>query len=199
MRSNVCRIIKGTRDLSAILRESEKVAVYNELDPKQTMHLRLLCEELDGMLPEVVGDFDGSLWFEFEDGVCRLNVSIELAELTFQSKEQLIDLAKNKKNAAASGVIGKIRSVIENFCLDEEIGEGLTLSADTFNMVANYYHGVDHSCCWSLAQYRSSVKQEEKTEEWDELEKSVIASVADDIIIGVKGRHADIMIVKNFA
>ena len=199
MRSNVCRIEKGTRDLSAILRESEKVAVYNELDPRQTMHLRLLCEELDGMLPEVVGDFDGSLWFEFEDGVCRLNVSIELAELTFQSKEQLIDIAKNKKNAAASGVIGKIRSVIENFFLDEEIGEGLTVSADTINMAANYYHGVDHSWYWSLAQYRSSVKQEEKTEEWDELEKSVIASVADDIIIGVKGRHADIMIVKNFA
>ena len=39
----------------------------------------------------------------------------------------------------------------------------------------------------------------EKSEAWDELEKSVIASVADDVIVGVKGRKADLIIVKNFA
>ena len=29
MRSNVCKIENGTKDLEAILKESEKVAVYN--------------------------------------------------------------------------------------------------------------------------------------------------------------------------
>ena len=41
-------------------------------------------------------------------------------------------------------------------------------------------------------------KKEEKTAAWDELEKSVIASVADDVIVGVKGKHADIIVVKKF-
>ena len=43
------------------------------------------------------------------------------------------------------------------------------------------------------------MKKEEQTEAWDELEKSVIASAADDVIVGVKGRKADIIIVKKFA
>ena len=59
MKSNVCKIENGTKDLDAILRESEKVAVYNELTHKQSLQLRLLCEETDGMLPNILGEFDG--------------------------------------------------------------------------------------------------------------------------------------------
>jgi hypothetical protein len=43
------------------------------------------------------------------------------------------------------------------------------------------------------------VAQEEKTEAWDELEKSVLASVADDVIVGVKGKRASITVIKKFA
>jgi hypothetical protein len=39
----------------------------------------------------------------------------------------------------------------------------------------------------------------EKAEAWDELEKSVIASVADDVIVGVKGKNAKVVIIKKFA
>jgi hypothetical protein len=42
MRSNVCKIEKGTRDLDAILKECEKVALYNDLSHKQSLHLRLV-------------------------------------------------------------------------------------------------------------------------------------------------------------
>ena len=47
MKSSVCKIEKGTRDLAEILKESERVAVYNGLSHKQTLQLRLLCEEID--------------------------------------------------------------------------------------------------------------------------------------------------------
>ena len=43
------------------------------------------------------------------------------------------------------------------------------------------------------------LKQEKQSEAWDGLEKSVLASVADDVIVGVKGKQADIVIVKKFA
>ena len=43
------------------------------------------------------------------------------------------------------------------------------------------------------------MNKEEQVVAWDELEKSVIASVADDVIVGVKGRQANIIIVKKFA
>ena len=127
MKSNVCKIEKGTKDLAAILKESEKVAVYNDLTHKQTMQLRLLCEEIDGMLPEIIDDFEGDLWIEFEDGVCKVNVSIEFAEFSVEKKQELVALATNKKNAAATGVVGKIRSAVENLFLKQDRGE-FTLS-----------------------------------------------------------------------
>ena len=35
-------------------------------------------------------------------------------------------------------------------------------------------------------------------ENWDELEKSIIANLADDVIVGVKGKEATIAVVKKF-
>ena len=76
MKSNICRIVNGSQDLEAILIESEKVAVYNGLDRKQMLQLRLLCEEMDGILPNIAGAFSGDFWIEFEEGRCRINASI---------------------------------------------------------------------------------------------------------------------------
>lgn len=195
MKSNVCKIENGSKDLNAIFRESEKVAVYNELSHKQSLQLRLLCEEIDGMLPRIIDDFDGDLWIEFENGVCKVNLSIRFAEFSPEKKADLVAIAKNKKNAAATGIVGKIRSAVENFFLSDDVVQSLAATASAFR-TAGY---DDCTRNWSLEQYRSSVKKSAKTEDWDELEKSVIASVADDVIVGVKGNTASIVIVKNFA
>ena len=205
MKSNVCKIENGTKDLAAILRESEKVAVYNELTHKQTLQLRLICEEMDGMLPNIIDDFNGDFWIDFEDGVCKVNVSLRFDEYTAEKKGGLLAIAKNKKNAAAVGIVGKIRSALENvFLVDESFGGGDTALESRYFVTEYYnsmyhYSGMDYACLWSLEQYRSNVKKEKKTDAWDELEKSVIASVADDIIVGVQGKRADIIVVKKFA
>ena len=204
MKSNVCKIENGTKDLAAILRESEKVAAYNELTQKQTLQLRLICEEIDGMLPNIIDDFNGDFWIDFEDGVCKVNVSIRFDEFTAEKKEGLVAIAKNKKNAAAVGIVGKIRSALEEVFLQDDtyVGGGMSLESRYFVTEyydsMDYYSGMDYACFWSLENYRSTVKKEEKTEEWDELEKSVLASVADDVIVGVKGKRADIIVVKKF-
>ncbi len=199
MKSNVCKIEKGTRDLDAILKESERVAEYNGLTHKQTLQLRLLCEELDGMLPKLIDDFEGELRIDFEDGVCKLNVSIRIPEFNVEKKNELISIAKNNKNSAAVGIVGKIRNAIENFFLDEERMEALALSSGTFGLDAGYCEGMNYSYLWKLTEYRSNVSKEEQAEAYDELEKSVIACVADDVIVGVKGNCAEIVIVKKFA
>ncbi|MBQ2377610.1 MAG: hypothetical protein II297_04335 [Clostridia bacterium] len=199
MRSNICKIEKGTRDLEAILKESERVAEYNGLSHKQALQLRLLCEEIDGMLPNIIDDFSGELWIDFEDGVCKVNVSIRIPEFNTDKKEELIGIAKNKKNAAAVGIVGKIRNAIENFFLDEEGMEAWALATDSFGAGHGYCAGVDYACLWRLEEYRNSVKKEEQAEAWDELEKSVIASVADDVMVGVKGKCAEVVIMKKFA
>lgn len=195
MKSNVCKIEKGNKDLEAIFKESEKVAEYNGLTHKQTLQLRLLCEEIDGMLPNIIDDFEGNLWIDFEDGVCKVNVSIQMPKFDVDKKEELIDIAKNKKNASAVGILGRIRSVVEDFFLDEDVLLACAVSSGSFNVSG----GMDYSSYWSLAQYKETVKKENNEVAWDELEKSVISSVADDVIVGVKGKKVDIVIVKKFA
>ena len=205
MKSNVCKIEKGIKDLDAILKESEKVAVYNELTHKQTLQLRLICEEIDGMLPNIVDNFSGDFWIEFEDGVCKVNISLCFDEFTAEKKQALVDIAKNKKNAATVGIVGKIRSALENVFLDQDYFTSGDVRLESRYYASEYYNtmdyhlGMDYACFWSLENYKSTVKKEDKTEEWDELEKSVIASVADDVIVGVKGKRADIIVVKKFA
>ena len=199
MKSNVCKIENGTKDLAAILSESERVAEYNGLTHKQALQLRLLCEEIDGMLPNIIDEFNGTLWIEYEEGVGKVHVSIEIPEFNSDKKEELIEIAKNKKNAAAVGIVGKIRNAIENFLLNEDAVLALSVSSGSAGLAAGYGESVNYAYIWSLEKYRSSVKKEEQTEAWDELEKSVIASVADDVIVGVKGNQADIIIVKKFA
>ena len=148
------------------------------------------------MLPNIINDFDGELWIDFEDGVCKVNVSIKIPELNAEKKEELIGIAKNKKNSAVVGIASKIRDAIENFILDEERMAILAMSSGSFGMATD---GVDYDFLWRLEEYKNLVKKEEPAEAWDELEKSVIASVADDVIVGVKGRRANITIVKKFA
>ena len=103
-----------------------------------------------------------------------------------------------KKNSAVVGIVGKIRDSIENFLLDEVRMEALTLSTLSLELGTGYSEGADYTYLWRLEEYRNSVKQGEQVEKWDELEKSVIASVADDVIVGVKKKQANIIIVKKF-
>ncbi|MBR5250612.1 MAG: hypothetical protein IKV38_01155 [Clostridia bacterium] len=198
MISNICKIKNNVNQLDSILQESEKVAVYNQLTHKQSLQLRLLCEEINGMLPRIIDDFDGELWFEFKEGICKVNVDIRFDEYTANKKKELISISKSKKNAAAVGIVGKIRSALETFFLDDENLQAYN-TIGLYHMATEYSVGIDYAYLWSLNQYKNTVKEEKKQEAWDELEKSIIASIADDVIVGVKGKQATITIIKNFA
>ena len=198
MKSNVCKIDNGIKDLEAILAESEKIAEANNLNEHQTLQLRLLCEEVDGMLPNIIGEFDGDFWIEFENGVCKINVSIELKDFSVEKKRELIGISTDKKNSSAKGIVGKIRSVIEDFFLNEG-------NYEPYDMVTSYYHHPVETCSsgnyfylWGLEQYKTTITQEKQKEAWDELEKSIIASLADDVVVGVKGKKAEIVVIKKF-
>ena len=161
MKSNVCKIEKGTNDLEAILKESERVAEYNGFNKKDTLQLRLHCEEVDGMLPNIIGDFEGSLWIEYDKGVAKVNVSIEIPELNVDKKDDLIAIAKNKKNASAVGIVGKIRSAIEDFFLDDTAMNALETSFAAFRLATGYSEGVDYTYIWSLQQYRDAIEKDD--------------------------------------
>ena len=49
---------------------------------------------------------------------------------------------------------------------------------------------------WSLFNYKTAV--EEKEDAYAELERSIVAKLADDIIVGVRGKNVEIIVKKSF-
>ena len=57
---------------------------------------------------------------------------------------------------------------------------------------------------WTLSCYRDNLsamnrEKQEAAESWDELEKSVVKNVADDVKISIKGWQTEMVIIKKMA
>ena len=150
------------------------------------------------MLPRIIGDYDGDFWIEFEDGICKMNVSLVLRDFTIEKKKELISVATNKKNAAVKGIVSRICSAIEDFFLNEGNYEPYDMATSCYYLPTEHGPGVEYFHLWDLKQYKDTITQKENKEAWDELEKSIIASIADNVIVGVKGKKANITIIKKF-
>ena len=206
MKSNNCKLNKDLKCLQEVLAEVEKVTAYNGLEDKKALRLRLLAEELCGMLPGLVENFSGEFWAENDGDDYELHVELKADDMSFEVRDELISVSKTGKNSAAKGVMGKIRAVAETMLL---VAFDPTLSTP----VGEYYdcHGYNmgfgfidptmavetgYVYSWSLFNYKTAV--ENKKEEYAELERSIVAKLADDIIVGVRGKNVEIVVKKSF-
>ena len=194
MQSNICKIEKGSQRADDIFRESEKVARYNELNHKQALQLRLLCEELVNMLPSIISRFSGEFCIETQGNDYTLCVNVLVDNMDIETRDRLIKVSKNNRNASAVGITGKIRAVFDYMALGGE--DHMMPSASRYGFSSD----VDFSSVWSLRQYQDGVRadNEQGSAEWDELERSIIVHVADDVLVGVKGNNVKMIIKKKF-
>ena len=191
MQTNIVKITRNNANLSKILDEAQKTAVYAELDAKQTLRVALIAEELVGMLNELSENFEGTFYIEANNRSFKFVTQISLNEnMDKQTKRKFIDISSEKKNASAKGIMGKIRDVVENMLYPEN-------ALYSSNFVAYQLEtAVLLDDTWTLNRYKDS--QRENEEAWDELEKSIIANLADDVIVSVKGTNVEIVIMKTF-
>lgn len=194
MKSDVCRISKDCANLESLLKEVEKSAGYQSLDERQTGRLRLLAEEMVEMMPELLRFGAGEFWVESEGKKFELHCSVHPnAALTSEAREKVLSVSSDGKNAAASGIIGKIRVAAERFLADYEEA-AKTMPAQNLDNLGNTMY-LD---MWTLSAYRAEAEKQ-KGEAWDELEKSIIANIADDVLVGIVGGRVDVIIKKDFS
>ncbi len=191
MKSDVIRVCSDGSNMESVLKQVEKIAAYKELSPQSTTHLRLLIEETMAMMRAITGNVSGEFWVEEEDGVYEIHLRVNT--LMDQSKKaQLLAASSSGKNEAARGFMGKIRSFFEPTNDVPVFGAGLTGGAP--QMYGNYVFAMEDYRD-QLRQYREE-HREGSEEAWDELEKSVVAHVADDVKVSIIGRTAELIIVK---
>ena len=195
-------IVDGTEEkIDAALSEAERFAEYQGLDDKAARRIRLLAEEMMGMVRGITGDFTAYFWVEGTKEKCSLRLRAK-TKLDLNKREELIKSSTSKKNSAYKGLGGKIRELFEimgesyNDVVKYDPSVGM-YSAPSEGMVFISQGGSD----WSLSRYRqilSDQKEEDESlnKEWDALERSVLAKLADEVKVGIKDGTVDVVVEK---
>ncbi|MBQ8933391.1 MAG: hypothetical protein IJ061_03825 [Lachnospiraceae bacterium] len=193
--------------IGLVLAEADHFAEYQKLSPRNARRLRLLSEELIGLIRGIAGDYTALFWIEGDETRCSLHLSAK-TEMSLEKREELIAASTSGKNAAAVGIVGKLRSLIE---IGMQSLEDTSRIEAEMGMPSMFYDfGTDPNpimtdvVTWSLSQYRENINEQHELGEldeevWDELEKSVLANLADEVKVGVRKNQVDIIVDKIFA
>ena len=186
----------------------ENFAGEAKLDRKSALRLSLLVEETLGMMKAMVDDFYGRLWFSGDDKSCAIHLEAT-ANMDSDRKHELISVSSSGKNAAVKGFMAMLGEVISNAvhnignAVDEAYGgtavAGCIVSPDGIG-TPNVY---DLTPVWTLQQYKANVEKgrlnaDQLEQAQEDLEKSIVANLADDVVVGVKGDRIELVITKHF-
>ena len=186
------------KQIMAALDLTDKVSVYNELSQKSALHLRLLTEELLSMMRSITGEPEGEFWIEVTDHVYQLHLKT-VTRMNSVKRNQLINATTTGENESARSFMGRLREVFDRNADSDVIA---------FSNPLLMSGALDSSSTpvldweWSMTRYEANLtdllnhQNEDAREAWDELEKSVVHSVADEVKVFIKGQEAEMIIYK---
>ena len=188
---------KGAK-METALNQAEKVAAYKGLSAKDTLHLRLLAEEMMGMMRSLTGETEGEFWIEDQDSEYRLHLRVS-TRMDSGKREQLLSAASSGKNESAKGLMGRLRDLF-----DRSADEDISSFRSPLLLEGLYEHSSTPTLDWewSMTRYENALSEQvrrndsQAKEAWDELEKSVVAHVADDVKVSIRGHVVEMTIVK---
>ena len=179
----------GSLKIDDVYAEIEIAAVKSALLPREANVLRLLAEEMFSMTVNLAENADCSfrVWNSKKQFELRLRAK---AKISPESKRNFISVSSKKENVLAKGLLGKIRSAIDDYISDDVHKDDCLLF---YPDAMNVYEYV-----WSLNEYMQHTPPEKQKEDWDGLERSILVNVADDIIIGVDSGQVEMTVKKSF-
>ena len=192
MKTDVIVVSSTGGQMEKALEQVDKVASYKELSPKNTIHLRLLAEEMMGMMRSITGEQEGRFWIEDDDGVYQLHLVVN-TRMDMDKREKLLSASSSGKNEAARGLMGRLRDFFD------QGADGPSLPL--YSEMQGDFTSSTLSWEWSMTVYQDTLRQwtdkdEQAREIWDELEKSVVTHVADDVKVAIRGQKAELVIIK---
>lgn len=192
--------------LEQALKETERFCAYQQMNEKETRRMRLLVEETILMLQELATHFSGEFWLESEpEKKCSLVVDVSTL-MTDGNRQELLGVSTSGKNLLRKGVMGKIGAFFDlglsqTAYLPDKAGVmdyGILSSELAFAADPTTVGGL----MWSLQSYRDKIGAEadrsdeapEISEAWDELQRSIIANLADDVQVGIRGGRVKMIV-----
>jgi hypothetical protein len=192
------------------LKMADEFLAIQDINRKTTIRLRLLVEETIGMVKAMTGDFNALFHMEEDNGEFRIVLTCKTL-MDKEKKSSLLSVSSSGKNAAVKGFMGKISEIIENgilnfddvMKLNQQYGGGsidyMCMGMGSMGTVPLAVPADAEPVTWSLSNYRNALEESSENapskEAWDELEKSIVANIARDVIVGVKKDRVDVTII----
>lgn len=202
MKSTVISVNSKGRGISEALALTERTAAEQGLDKRSLLHLRLLAEELFGMLRGIAGQVKADYWLQYEGKRFELHLASGIS-MTPEMKEQLLSVSTSGQNDAAVSFMGKIWVMAVNFlsAAKESLPFAMADAVSAFPLSGDL--AGEGAAMWSLTAYRQEVRRSASddpraTEAWDELERSIVANVADEVKVRMVGNNLEIILYKAF-
>lgn len=173
-------IVLENGDIKDLLSEVDRFTEAQTITKKEKTRIRLLTEEAIGVLKATVKEGRGELKIEPTENEYVISVAIDTPCISDDSREKLIETSSGSKNEFYQGFTGKIRQAIEWLTNTES-------SAAASAAPAGYSMGfIDTSrgTLWSYQQFKKNIAPDNK-DKWDELERSVLSKLANEILVGV--------------
>lgn len=209
MKSDIIQIDNQGIGFQDALEQTALSARFRALNDRESLRLRLLTEEMLGMLREITGETEARFWVESEGKQFELHL-LARPIITGRMREELLSVSSTGRNAAAVGVMGKLRDIFERAYEVTDVGDvsdyytrGLMLTSGPEGIDPMTFSVNASMVAWSMQKYKTTVAAEKETDEaamqeWDELEKSIIANLADEVSISIRAREVEMVVYKSF-
>lgn len=187
MKTEEIKIDSELRGCEQAMKTTHKFAAYHEITGKDAMHLRLLTEETISMVHGILDDFTGRLWLESDQTknglVCRICLSAE-KQANKEQETHILSVSTTGKNENAKGIMGRIREMFRRSLQADSDADEEKLRSMADAWMDGGIPGADYAPSdakyWSLQLYKKNLSKG-RAEDWDELEKSIISNLADDV------------------
>ena len=199
MKTDVIHVDSKGNGRSKALEQSDIVAAYKSLSHKDALHLRLLTEEMMGMLTSITGEMEADFWIddEIEDGTFRLHL-MTTTNMNMVKRDKLISVSTSWTNSAAKGVMGKIRDLfVRSFEPFDQSTEDYYAAGWMYDDAAISSGVADIALqMWSFNKYKQTVDSSAPADQWDELERSIVANLADEVEIYIRSKQVEMVVYK---
>lgn len=191
MKTDVITVSSEGGGMDEAIEQIDELAVYKKLSAKETIHLKLLAEEMMGMLKAITGECVALFWIEDEKKNFQLHL-VTTTTVNTEMRKSLMGVSSSGKNIEAKGFMGKVKEIFERALEPatdnpgDFLVKGLLYDVDPSNVGMTY--------TWSFNQYKESISKDD--EQWDELEKSIVANLADDVQVGIMNDSVEMIIYK---
>jgi len=176
-------------EIADILADVEKIGQFYSLASSDAAKLRLLAEEMLGMTVRLFDRLKYEFYVENEGKNFTLNLKAQTI-VSGEQKEKMLSLSSSGENKAAKGVFGKISSVFEGLLFMD--------GAEYDPIYIPQYNDMGFVSYFSLSAYQDEMPKPIKKDRWDELEKSIIANFAKDVVIGVRNNKVETIVTIEF-